>query len=74
MSKKIKEDINLGYDEIFCVVDMDNKQKGVAKQDYYALKQKYLEPINMPRKGILCRVKFFESHPCTELFFLYYFE
>ena len=26
-----------------------------------------------PKKGIYCEVEFFETHRCTELFFLYYF-
>lgn len=26
------------------------------------------------KKGINCKVKFFETHRCTELFFLYYFK
>ena len=30
-------------------------------------------PINKPKKGIYCKVEFFETHRCTELFFLYYF-
>jgi predicted ATPase len=37
------------------------------------LKAKYAEPINKPKKGIYCKVEFFETHRCTELFFLYYF-
>lgn len=34
---------------------------------------KYAKPINKPKKGIYCKVEFFETHRCTELFFLYYF-
>ena len=37
------------------------------------LKAKYAKPINKPKKGIYCEVEFFETHRCTELFFLYYF-
>ena len=37
------------------------------------MKAKYAEPINKPKKGIYCKVEFFETHRCTELFFLYYF-
>ena len=37
------------------------------------LKAKYAKPIDKPKKGIYCEVEFFETHRCTELFFLYYF-
>jgi predicted ATPase len=37
------------------------------------LKAKYVNPIIKPKKGIYCKVEFFETHRCTELFFLYYF-
>ena len=40
---------------------------------YQKLKKKYAEPISKPKKGIYCKVEFFETHRCTELFFLYYF-
>ncbi|MDD6111591.1 MAG: RloB domain-containing protein, partial [Prevotellaceae bacterium] len=40
---------------------------------YKKLKTKYAKPVNKPKKGIYCEVKFFETHRCTELFFLYYF-
>ena len=33
----------------------------------------YAKPINKPKKSIYCEVEFFETHRCTELFFLYYF-
>lgn len=34
---------------------------------------KYAKPVAKPKKGIHCKVEFFETHRCTELFFLYYF-
>lgn len=37
------------------------------------IKELDAKPINKPKKGIYCEVKFFETHRCTELFFLYYF-
>ena len=37
------------------------------------MKAKYVNPIIKPKKGIYCKVEFFETHRCTELFFLYYF-
>ena len=63
----------MGYSHIFCIIDMDTKDKEPEHSQYIRLKAKFAEPINKPRKGIYCKVEFFETHRCTELFFLYYF-
>jgi len=63
----------MGYSHIFCIIDMDTKDKEPEHSQYIRLKAKYAEPINKPKKGIYCKVEFFETHRCTELFFLYYF-
>jgi hypothetical protein len=52
---------------------MDTKDKDPERSQYQKLKTKYAKPINKPKKGIYCEVEFFETHRCTELFFLYYF-
>lgn len=65
LDDKIKLGIEKGYDYIFCVVDMDTKEHST----YRDLKKKY----SKLKKGVSCEVKFFETHRCTELFFLYYF-
>ena len=52
---------------------MDTKDKEPERSQYQKLKAKYAKPINKPKKGIYCKVEFFETHRCTELFFLYYF-
>jgi hypothetical protein len=52
---------------------MDNKDKESEQKKYAKLKKKYATPISKPRQGLYCEVKFFETHRCTELFFLYYF-
>ena len=70
---KIAEGVAMGYNHIFCIVDMDTKDKEPEHSQYIRLKAKYAEPINKPKKGIYCKVEFFETHRCTELFFLYYF-
>jgi len=70
---KIEEGIAMGYNHIFCVIDMDTKDKEPERTQYAKLKAKYAKPINKPKKGISCEVEFFETHNCTELFFLYYF-
>lgn len=70
---KIEEGIAMGYNYIFCVIDMDTKDTEPERTQYAKLKAKYTKPINKPKKGIYCNVEFFETHRCTELFFLYYF-
>lgn len=70
---KIAEGMAMGYSHIFCVIDMDMKNIEPERSQYQKLKTKYAKPINKPKKGIYCKVEFFETHRCTELFFLYYF-
>ena len=73
LEAKLEEGIALGYNHIFCIIDMDTKDKEPERAQYQRLKAKYAHPINKPRKGIYCEVEFFETQRCTELFFLYYF-
>ncbi len=73
LEAKIEEGIAMGYSHIFCIIDMDTKDKEPERTQYQRLKARYAKPINKPRKGIYCEVEFFETHRCTELFFLYYF-
>ena len=73
LEAKIEEGIALGYSHIFCIIDMDTMDKEPEHSQYQRLKAKYAHPINKPKKGISCTVEFFETHRCTELFFLYYF-
>ena len=63
----------MGYNHIFCIIDMDTKNEEPERSQYQKLRAKYARPINKPKKGIFCEVEFFETHRCTELFFLYYF-
>lgn len=73
LDAKIAEGVAMGYSHIFCIIDMDTKDKDPERSQYQKLKAKYAKPINKPKKGIYCEVEFFETHRCTELFFLYYF-
>ena len=73
LEAKITEGIALGYNNIFCIIDMDTKDREPERTQYERLKAKYAKPVNKPKKGIFCRVEFFETHRCTKLFFLYYF-
>ena len=71
---KIRETAEKGYTHIFCIIDMDNKNKEPERTRYKRLRAKFAKPINKPKKGISCKVEFFETHLCTELFFFYYFQ
>ena len=73
LDKKISESIALGYSHIFCVIDMDTKNEEPERSLYARLKKKYAKAVDNPKKGIRYEVRFFETHRCTELFFLYYF-
>ena len=73
LDAKIAEGVAMGYSHIFCVIDVDTKDVEPERSQYQKLKAKYAKPINKPKKGIFCEVEFFETHRCTELFFLYYF-
>lgn len=73
LEAKIEVGIAVGFSHIFCIIDMDTKDAEPERSQYQRLKSKYAKPINKPKKGIFCQVDFFETHRCTELFFLYYF-
>lgn len=73
LEEKINDGIKDGYDRIFCVIDRDTKGEEPERTQYARLKKKYSEPVNKPKKGFYCEVHFFETHRCTELFFLYYY-
>lgn len=73
LEQKIKEGVDMGYSHIFCMIDMDTKESGPERAQYLQMKARYAKVIDRPRKGIYCKVEFFETHRCSELFFLYYF-
>lgn len=74
LEQKIDEGISMGYTHVFCVIDMDNKNGQQQKSQYDKLKKKYAKRVSKPKNGISCEVDFFETHLCTEVFFLYYFK
>ncbi|MDE5800979.1 MAG: RloB family protein [Paramuribaculum sp.] len=74
LDAKISESIYEGFRYVFCLIDMDNKNIESELRHYQRLKDKYKNPIVKKKKGIYCEVRFFESHLCTEVFFLYYFK
>lgn len=73
LEAKIADGVAMGYSHIFCIVDMDTRDVEPERSQYQKLRMKYAKPVAKPKKGIHCKVEFFETHRCTELFFLYYF-
>ncbi len=73
LEAKIADGVAMGYSHIFCIVDMDTRDVEPERSQYQKLKVKYAKLVAKPKKGIHCKVEFFETHRCTELFFLYYF-
>ena len=60
---KIEEGIAMGYNHIFCVIDMDTKDVEPERTQYQKLRTKYAKPISKPKKGIYCEIEFFETLP-----------
>jgi hypothetical protein len=74
LEKNILICIENGYDEIYCLIDMDGKTDGRAQVDYSKLKNKYHNKIiSKKSKGTKSKIIFIETERCTELWFLYYF-
>lgn len=75
LQRSIENSIQMGYSQVFCLIDMDTKMKDAKSMaEYKRLKSKYHNAhIVKPRSGIDCKVRFFETERCTELFFIYYF-
>ena len=75
LERSIESAIAIGYDRIFCLIDMDNKKKDPTSWAAYSeLKRKYHgKKVHNEKKGLNYEVRFFETDRCTELFFLYYF-
>lgn len=75
LERSIESSIAMGYERIFCLIDMDNKKKDpTSLANYINLKKKYhgVRVVN-PKRGVNYEIRFFETDRCTELFFLFYF-
>lgn len=58
----------LKYDKVLCIVDMDTKLRNPAEMSKYKkLKNRYAGNRDT-------QVHFYETHPCSELWFYYYFK
>ena len=74
LDKNISLCIEKGFDEIYCLIDMDGKTSGKTQSEYLTLKNKFHNKIfSKKSKGIKSKVVFIETERCTELWFLYYF-
>lgn len=73
LEQAIEDGIARGYRHILCVIDLDTKANPKEAARYAKIRRKYANQIYKKRQGIRCDVHFYESHLCTELFFLYYF-
>lgn len=75
LEKHIKETIEEGFDEVYCLIDMDEKMEGTSKTQYVHLKNNYHGKIHGKKtRGIRCKVVFVETERCMELWFLYHFQ
>lgn len=72
--KAIHKAVSDGYTQIYCMIDMDIQYKDPSSlKKYICFKNKYHNKRNKKYDLEYC-VQFFESYPCTEIFFRYYFE
>lgn len=70
----IQDAIDEGFDEVYCLIDMDSKKSGSEKTKYLSLKTKFHNKIIVKKnKGIECSIKFIETDRCFELWFIYHF-
>lgn len=74
LEKHILKAIKDGYDEVYCLIDMDNKSEGKNRSEYLKLKVKYHNKQHLIKsKGFNSKVVFVETERCLELWFLYHF-
>ena len=55
LDAKIAEGVAMGYSHIFCIIDIDTKDKEPERSQYQKLKAKYAKPINKPKKASTAR-------------------
>ena len=73
LEQEIEKAIDRGYNLIFCVIDMDNKNEGIEKQNYLNLKNRLEGTWPIKQTDQEYTIRFIENERCTELFFLFYF-
>lgn len=74
LSKNINLSIDKGFDEVYCLIDMDGKISGKNRDEYLKVKNKFNNQTFVKKKqGTETIIHFIETERCTELWFLYYF-
>lgn len=56
LEAKIAEGVEIGYNHIFCIIDMDTKDKEPEHSQYHKLKVKYANPSTSQRKVSTARL------------------
>lgn len=73
---EVERCIENGYEEIYCLIDIDTKREGKSKEAYDNFIEKY-KRNNVEKKNKLVditpQVYIIENHPCLEIWFYYYF-
>lgn len=74
LERRIEQCVDDGYDQVLCLIDMDNKKEGRNRENYLRLKSKYHgKVIKRKRQGTETKVWFYENERCLEIWFLYHF-
>ena len=73
LEQEIDKAIDVGYSQIICVVDMDNKKEGKEKSDYERFKKRIAGTHTIKKTKQKFEIRFIENERCTEIFFLFYF-
>lgn len=79
LENAIKKCISKGYDQVYCLIDLDNKvydgnpDHEKNGRDYEKLKRLYHNKSHKCPNGGSTQVQMIESFPSTEIFFRYYF-
>lgn len=69
LEAKIEEGITMGYSYIFCVIDMDTKDKEPEHTQYIKLKAKYAKPVNKPKIRYILSRRVFRDPPLHRIIF-----
>lgn len=66
IEKKAQELLGMGYDKVYCIIDMDIERDNTLKQKYRNFKKQFMRKYSD-------RVVFIENKPCLEYWFYLHF-
>ena len=73
LERRIEQCVDDGYDQVLCLIDMDNKKEGRNRENYLRLKSKYHgKVIKRKRQGTETKVWFYENELCLEIWFRFF--